>query len=303
MRLALVALLLLLTAPVFAHGAVHARIDALNKQLAQSPDDAGLTAKRGALYVLDEDFDSAVKDFERAKALQPDLPIIDDRLAHALLQAGQTKRARALLDELIVRQPDSANAHTVRARAQVALGNRRDAVSDFTRAITLSEHPSPRLFRERADAIDDPNEVVVSLRDGITRLGPLASLIEPAFDVEGRLGHHDSALALIAMLPDGLRTSPKWLAKRAGVLAAAERQTEATQLYRDALAALDRLPASRRDAAAHIRLRREIQQALTSLSGAKPPDAPSSIWWIVALALLAAFVASAMFRRRAMIRP
>lgn len=288
MRTTPIVLVAFLVSPAaVAHGPVHERIDAVTRELAESPDDATLLAKRGTLFMLDEDFRRAASDFERARHIQPDLDGIDNRLADALLQGGDPARARNVATQILVRDAGDADAYMVRARASVALGERARAVDDYSHAIALSKRPSPRHYRERADATDDPGAAVVGLREGIARLGPLASLVEPAIQREHDRGEHEAALRLVEQLPETLRTSPKWLAERGHLLAAANRPLEARTSYHEALAAIDALPASRRDAKARQAIRADIERALAELeapSAAQPTSPPPA--WVFALVLL-----------------
>lgn len=260
-----------------AHGDVTEGIAALDRQLIDHPSDAALLAKRASLYALDGRWSDAAGDYEDAYELDPALPGIEHHLANALLHIGEPERAIALLTPLLKREPHHVDAHIVRARAYLSVGETQKAVDDYTQALAASDAPAPRHYRERAQALADDgriDEAVASLREGIAKLGPIVTLVEPAMELEEARAHDREALALADSLPDIVRHSPEWRArcavlhKRMGML------QEASAEYRQALATIDALVPSRRESAAMIALRARIERELASVTVVPAAVAP-----------------------------
>jgi hypothetical protein len=107
---------------------------------------------------------------------------------------------------------------------------------------------------------------VDALSVGIERLGPLASLQLPAVDLAIELRRWDDALARIDTLLARNPRNEAWLARRASILAAAGRQSEAHATLVEALALIERRPAHRRGRRVN-ELERDIRETLEQDSG------------------------------------
>lgn len=270
---------LLVSAAALGHGAVHERIATLTLQIRAHPNDAALLAKRGELHALDENWTQAADDFEEALALEPERADVMHHLAAAKLQLGDATEALRLAERSLERQPDP-RALVVRARAHERLGSWRKAVDDMSLVIAKANAPSPETYVERAHMQErggDGDGSIAGLHEGMAHLGPLVTLIEPAIEIEARRGRPAAALALVEHLEPSLATAPRWLAKRGELSESAGRRDEAKVAYEAALAALDRLPESRRRAPRHAALRETIVASLEHLprveatSPATPP--------------------------------
>lgn len=276
-----------------AHGDVHGRIDEASRALARSPDDAALLARRGGLFALDEDWARAADDFARARALAPDDPELAHHLANARLRAGEPGRAEALLDELLEREPDHADAFLLRARAREALGRHADAAEDYASSLAFAREPSPGVWLELSIALERGgrlDDALAALDAAAARLGPLAVLAERALALAGRDRPAD-ARAWIERLPPAVRESPRWRLRRASLLRAEGALPAARAEVRDALAALDALPEARRRAEANVLLRGELEREAAALDAASP-RAPVDARWGWLAAVLACFAAA-----------
>jgi LPXTG-motif cell wall-anchored protein len=303
----LVLVLLLLPAVALAHGAVPERIRDLDEELAREPRDAGKLAQRGSLHMLNDNPEAASADFEAAYAIDPELDDIAYQLASALLMVGNHRRVVKLLDAVLLREPNHLDARVVRARALVALGERAKAIEDYDHVLAQSQSPAPHYYRERAQAIaaQGPSHVdaaLASLEDGMKRLGPIVTLVEPAIDLEVGRGSYRAALALVDRLPAELRDTPQWRAARAGFLAQAGDLEEAERVYREALSAIEAMPERHRATDAVVAHKTRIERELAALverRRAQEPPPRSSAWvWLAALAVVLAGGAWLVFRRR-----
>lgn len=258
------------SAPVSAHGDVHARIDALSSEIEERPEDPGLLSSRGALFVLDEDWTGAADDFERAWALDRGSDVVERQLANVLLHTGEPDVAAWLAQDVARRSPEDAEAHQLRARALSLLGDPDGAVLAFGRAIELERHPSPRLYLERAESelargAGHEEAAVSGLVEGMAELGPIVTLVERAVAIESARGGHGRALELVDSLPDAARHAPDKRLMRARLLRELGRLDHAGIELREARAAIDALPPSRKDSSAMVALGRDVDRELDSL--------------------------------------
>jgi tetratricopeptide (TPR) repeat protein len=287
---------------VEAHGAVNERIAALDLALQQAPNDAALYAKRGELHAIEEHWTQAVDDFEEAFAIDPEHRGLRQRLAEALLEVGDAERAESLASAALTREADApAKLQLVRARARAALGQIDRADGDY-RALFESA-ASPGIVREWAamlDAADRPERALTVLKQGVAKLGPLVTLVQPAIELHERRGEPGEALAWLDRLAPNLQRSPHWLGRRAALLAQAGQREQAAAAYREALAALAALPPARRDAPAQRSLRASLERDVAALTPTPSPEPQptSHAPKLLAMAALTLALLWAAFQRR-----
>jgi tetratricopeptide (TPR) repeat protein len=244
-----------------AHPDIDRQIADVTVRIEADPDDADLYLQRGELHRVHQDWAAAEADFATAKRLRRDLAIVDYVMGRLHLEAGRPKEAKRALDRFLAREPDHAAAHVARARALVQLQQPAAAARDFTTAIDLhgpEDRPDPAYYLERADVLARMGRIDEALRgldEGLARLGQPVTLALAAIDLELAHGRHDAALARLDRLAAGAARQETWLVRRGEILEGAGRLEEAGTAYADALAAIDRLPASRRESRAMARLR------------------------------------------------
>jgi predicted Zn-dependent protease len=266
------AVLIWCAADSFGHGDVHERINQLTQQISQTPSNATLYFQRADLYRVDQDFTNALADLNRLAQLDPALKRIDFFRGRVLLEAGRPHDAVPALDKYLAGKPDDPDAYTTRARARRKTGDNKGATADYSVAIQTTRVASPDLFIERAEAfraLDKPEDALRSLEDGIRKMGPLVTFELPAIDIEVAMKRYDAALARIDAVTARLQRKETWLARRADILRQAGREEEARKNYREALAAIDRLPPGHRSTRAMVDLQARINSALATNAPAK----------------------------------
>ena len=271
----LVSLATLAVIDCFGHGDVHGQINRITAELAQTPSNAPLYFQRAELYRVDQDFTNALADLNRAAQIDPSLVRVDFCRGRVLFEAGRPQEALPLLDKYLAGKPDDSEAFTTRGRVLRKLGEFTRAAKDYTTAIAMMRISNPELFIERSEALraaGKPDDAVQSLDEGIRQMGPLVTLQLPAIELEVSLKRYDAAIARIDAASARLQRKETWLVRRAEVLKQAGREDEARQNYRDALAALDRLPPTHRGTRATRDLEQKIRAALATNAGtANPP--------------------------------
>lgn len=257
--------------PAVAHGDLDVQIEAVTRQLENSPHKAELYLKRGELHRAHQDYDAALADYERAATLNPELGTLDLVRGKALLEAGWSRSATAVLDRFLTRHPDHAEGLTTRARARVRSGEPLAAADDYRLAIEHGSRPTPSLYVERARALaqagsNHVQEAIRSLDEGIRKIGPLVVLELEAIDLEVELQEYEAALRRVDRAAAQSARQESWLAKRGDILKAAGRSDEARAAFQAALRALQQLPPHRRNVPAMKELHRRLVAEAQSLS-------------------------------------
>jgi tetratricopeptide (TPR) repeat protein len=251
------------------HGDVHESIARVSGQIAAAPTDAQLYMNRGALHGSHGDWPAALADFEKAGALSAELrPVAQTAHAEILLLSGKPASALSQLDALIPNHPKLMHAYEVRARCLLAEKQPAKAAEDFHRVLDGVPRPEPSLVLDcaRAEAAaGQTDEALRTLDGGISKLGPIVTLVEPAIGIEEKAGRFDAALARLEKLMTTLPRKERWLARKAALLEKAGRTAEARTTLEQARAALETLPPERRYVAAMVELSRQITEHLARL--------------------------------------
>lgn len=240
--------------------------------LALRPDDAALLQRRAELLEAAGRAAEARTDIERAiesAPLEAPAYLVLARLCRATGEHELAAQACAVHLEFA---PDSAAGWKLAARLAVSAGQPEQAVASFDRALQL-EPSDPDLWLERARVTAGlPNGGIERALSGLDaargQLGALVALESYAVELELVLGRPDVALERWARVePPGPRNET-WLARRAELLEAAGRTTEAHSAYRTALARCVGLPLRLRANAATSALERRLRESVARLAGA-----------------------------------
>lgn len=268
LRSVVVVLLLATADGASAHGPLVEQLAKLTVAIERNPTDAQLYVRRGELNRVHEDWDAALADYARAKALAPDDDRIEFLRGRALQEAGRPTEAKAALDAYLARHPADAEALVARARALRALGENRAAADAYALALERTPGPDPDLYLQRAQAqlaAGDFAAAVEGIDSAIARLGPVASLQLFAIELDVKQGRIDSALARLDMVASRSARKETWHARRGEILASAGRPDDARTAYAAALSAIDALPPGSRRTKAIADLEGRVRSALASL--------------------------------------
>ena len=86
---------LALSSPCWAHQQIGLKLDQLNFEITEHPNDADLYVQRGELYRLNREWALAEVDFRRAVDLTPDNPDLQFHLGRLWFEAGRPEPARS----------------------------------------------------------------------------------------------------------------------------------------------------------------------------------------------------------------
>ncbi|MEY2880570.1 MAG: hypothetical protein RLZZ15_2950 [Verrucomicrobiota bacterium] len=248
-----------------AHGSFHERIAQLTAAIERSPCDARAHFELAELFARHGDWALALGAADSADEFQPAAFPTDLIRGEAHLALARPAAARAALDRFLKTKPGHARALVLRARATSVLDGPEAALADFRAALKSPSPPDPDHVREAADALVAccrRDEAIEALARAIALLGPDPALLRHALDLEIAAGRTDSALTRIAALEASAPRREPWMARRAQVLTAAQRITEARAAWSDLLRHLDALPNLERGQPALRALATEARVAL-----------------------------------------
>lgn len=250
------------------------RLAVLDAQLAVRPDDVDALLARGAIWLELDRPQRAAEDFERAVALAPTSVPAQLGLARACAAVGQHADALRGAEAALRLEPTSVAAAEACARALASSGRFADALGAWDRVLAACAAPTADHWLARADAAvaaGDVRSALAGLDDAVARVGPLvvleeraAALCEAAGDFTGAAARLESILATVAR-PE------RWLAWQARLAERGGQVAVAAAARGRALAAIDVLPAARRE----DRATRSLRAALLRDLDAGPRVAPS----------------------------
>jgi len=112
--------------------------------------DAGTFTSAGVTHLQMGEYDRAIRDFDRALAIQPGLVVAWRQRGLAYRGKGDYERALADFDQAILFAPSDARLYTDRGLAYELLGDYVNAIRDFDRAISFKPNHAPAIeFRGR----------------------------------------------------------------------------------------------------------------------------------------------------------
>ncbi|HKQ60993.1 MAG TPA: tetratricopeptide repeat protein [Candidatus Polarisedimenticolaceae bacterium] len=266
------------TGAILAHPGLDQQILDLTAMIEKEPENAELYVRRAEIHRLHSDPGAAETDLNKARQLAPDLPDIDLVMAWVKLDLQKPAEARTALDRLLQREPDSVRGLEARARALELLGEHGRAAEDLTHAIRVTHgEPKPEWYLDRGRALVAAGQLdraLQGLDEGLAKLGQPVTLQLLAIDIEQQKGRYDAALRRIDSIAAQSARQEPWLIRKGQILERAKRPADALAAYRSALAAIQQVPASRRQNRALQALESEAAAAVARLSssaGAVPP--------------------------------
>ena len=272
-KIALPGLLMILLSVSFdlaAHGQIPLQIEDVSRQLVDRPDDAGLLLRRASLWYEQGFLDKALDDTRRVLKQNPDS-------RYALLLSGRLKRdlrdfpgAWQSASRFVSLFPEEAQGYLLRARILRKLpGGGGNAISDYSKAISLLKHPRPELLLERADTQLQQGERGVALAlqqlaEARERHGFLYVLQKRAFDVAHDAGRFTEATALAVDITNHMQRKEQWLKIQGDLLHTTGDYEEAKNRYRAAQAAIKLLPGRLQNHPHVVSLKQELMTLLAN---------------------------------------
>jgi tetratricopeptide (TPR) repeat protein len=113
-------------------------IEDCDEALVEDPTDADSYSNRGGAYLMINEPDRAILDFETAIRLKPGDVLLHYNLAGARMQKREYEKALASYSEAIRLNPGLGPAYNNRGYALELLGQREKAIADYRRALELA---------------------------------------------------------------------------------------------------------------------------------------------------------------------
>jgi tetratricopeptide (TPR) repeat protein len=236
-----VALSLLASIAAQAHPGLHHDIARASEAIKQEPARADLYVERAFLERLDEEFDAALIDLDSAQRFDPASLRVAAERGMTLSAMGKYAEAEPELTRSLSAGGGTAPIFAERAKVREHLGRKKEALADYSSAITLQ--PDVELYMARGalqESLGDLSGAAAGYRDGIARLGDAVNFDLALIRVETSRKHFDAALALIDAQIGRVAVKTDWYLRRADVLEAAGRRNEARNDRERALAEANR---------------------------------------------------------------
>lgn len=220
--LAFVALVALAAGHLSAHPGLHHDIARLDGAIENDPARADLYLERAYLERLAGQFERALEDLDRAQDLAPcDLRVAAER-GMTLAAQGSHVEAEAELTRFLERGPATAPTLAQRARIRARAGRAREAIADYSGAISLS--PDVELYMARG-AIEERllrlDDAARGYREGLAGLGGAVVVRLALVRVEVLRRNFAAATALLDEEIARAPVAAEWYLRRAEVLEAA----------------------------------------------------------------------------------
>lgn len=186
---------------------------------------------------------------------------------------GNFDAAMESLDRCLKRDPSASRCLVLRARVFARIGKPDAAIRDYRKALSMTQQPEPDLLLEVSTALAENKQAPAALEvldQGISRLGPLPSLVNAAIDIDFGNGNIGGALRRIDVARDAAPRPEPWMARRASILARAGRIDESRAAWKALLDHVSSLPHAERDSHAMCSRVREAQDALAALKSNPP---------------------------------
>lgn len=266
----------------WGHGSTADRAARLDHAVEAAPNDRDALVARAELALELGSPRGAIADLERVAALDghgpgPSATARQGRellLARAYLAAGDAAAASVVIASVLEATPAEPRALYLRARLISGAQQHAAAAIDLERSIANTKEPAPSAYLELCKlhvvAGDDERALGV-LVSAAERFGPLAVIVDAAIDIERRRERFREALFWHDRSEERLRVSPAGRARRAELLAALGRWSDAEEEAKLGLVAVESLPPARKSSAAMLKAQARLQ-ATVDAAGAQPPS-------------------------------
>lgn len=219
-----------------AHPGLHHDIERVGALLVDHPDCSELYLQRAYYHRLEGDLFAALSDLHHAWQRDPTDSTIALETALTLSGLGEYSRAMEQIDQFFLSGGSSARGFVERARLKIQDGDCDGAILDFNSAIELK--PDVEVFVERGEIqerLGRWNDAAVGYREGLLKTEGAHVLNAALIRTEIARAQYDAALAIIEEEIQKAAVPAEWNLQKAEVLKAAGRNTEATEVLRQAL--------------------------------------------------------------------
>ncbi len=259
--------LLAATGSSHAHDPSPLELARLSRLVSEQAENPAPLIERASLYRHIGLGQLALKDLQRAEALEGERMTIERLRAEVLMDLSRPQQALRVVEQALTR-PSGQQAvplMLIRARLLHRLGRGTQAAEAYQRLLASpGQHPM-EWYLEQAEllaGLGRQTQALEILDTAIRVHGPNAVLQLRAADLEERLGRYRAALARIEFLRRKAQRKDSWLAREAALLEKAGAQEQALQRYRLALQHLQALPERLRRLPGSLALEQQLNKHL-----------------------------------------
>jgi len=230
-------------ADLFADELEKAEIKKLNRVIETNPD-AAIYLERGEIYREDSEYRLALKDFNTAERLNPDLPTIDFARAKVYNDINRHDLTEDHLKRFLQLEPENRKALRVLATFYISRERYREADVIYGRIIDTFSAPALSFYFLRSqnrEAYGDL-EGALALIEGAIRLAEWTPMLEnKAIEYELKLGDHRAAIErLDRLIERDERRRFRYYQKKAEVFLLMKDTVSAKKNFELALSSLDK---------------------------------------------------------------
>ncbi|GJM25177.1 MAG: hypothetical protein DHS20C16_15920 [Phycisphaerae bacterium] len=252
-----------------AHPGPHHDIARVSKLVEAEPHRAELWIERAYHRRLAEQYDEALADLAEAERLAPGTSELCAHRGMTLSAMGRDAEAESELNRFLEETSGTAGTFSERAQIRQRAGRLDEAVTDLAAAIKLK--PDVAYFVQRGrlqEKLKRWDDVASGYREGIAKVGQVATLNHGLIRAEVARGNHDEALTLIDGVMEHTKVKTPWQLQRADVLESAGKPEAALTERLAALEETNRVLA-KRPTAIQLVIRARVYMALERTEDAR----------------------------------
>ena len=159
---------LLMSTLLFAHGDLSIRIDLKTKEIAKDVRNSELYYERGVLYQQHIEYQKAIQDYRKAKALGSDNRLLNFKLSEAYYESSNYKKALAAVLLCFGSAPQNVNVYKLKARILLKLGR-------YEETMVAYKYVVDNTIDIRPEAIIEYSTIILTI-DSLNYKGALAAI-------------------------------------------------------------------------------------------------------------------------------
>lgn len=220
------------------HGPVHEEINKLSQLIEVHPDSIFLYAERGLLYQEDEDWKSAIADFEKILTLDETIIISYFSLAESYYHIKAYQQAKHNIQRYLYHAPNNGFGHSIAAKIYHRTNEKILAISHFQKAIELKKnHVQTDDFIDLANVYKDEDawQALQILEKGIAIIGPVIALQTQVVELSNENKWYGRSLKMVDQILLKASRKEYWLLQKAKILENQGAYQEAKNYYKNCL--------------------------------------------------------------------
>jgi Predicted N-acetylglucosaminyl transferase len=116
---------------------VKGKVSDLSKGMERPSFDSTYHYSLGVLNILDENLDSAIKEYEKALSFDPQAPYLKTELISLYIERGEIQKAITLSKEYLTEHPNNVNAHLLLGGLYLNMKDYKDAIGEYEKVIEM----------------------------------------------------------------------------------------------------------------------------------------------------------------------